>query len=144
MEKENLNENNPFGYFLSSAAWAIRSTYHTTLEASPGQLVFGRDMILPILFNADWSQISDKKRKRQVENNERENRKRVKHVYKVGDKCLLEKGPRVGKLDQEYSGPHEVLEVNTNGTIRIKRGSIRETVNIRRCVPYYERESSNA
>jgi transposase InsO family protein len=28
---ENLHEDNPFDYFLKSTAWAIRSTYHTTL-----------------------------------------------------------------------------------------------------------------
>ena len=26
------------------AAWAIRSTYHTVLKASPGAAIFGRDM----------------------------------------------------------------------------------------------------
>mgnify|MGYP000694934578 CR=1 FL=1 len=34
----------PFGCFLSATTWVIRSTYHTTLQATPGQLVFGRDM----------------------------------------------------------------------------------------------------
>ena len=41
--------------YLSSVAWAIRSTYHTTLDATPGQVVFGRDMILPIQHKADWA-----------------------------------------------------------------------------------------
>jgi transposase InsO family protein len=31
LEKEQLEEENPFEYFLQSTAWAIRSTYHTTL-----------------------------------------------------------------------------------------------------------------
>jgi transposase InsO family protein len=31
LEYENLEEDNPFDYFLQSTAWAIRSTYHTTL-----------------------------------------------------------------------------------------------------------------
>jgi hypothetical protein len=31
---ENLEEDNPFDYFLQSTAWAIRSTYHTTLQAT--------------------------------------------------------------------------------------------------------------
>jgi hypothetical protein len=44
----------PADHFLSSAAYAIRSTFHTTLKATPGQLVFGRDMVLPINFIADW------------------------------------------------------------------------------------------
>jgi hypothetical protein len=36
---------------------AIRSTYHTTLQATPCQLVFGRDMIHNIAFRANWDQI---------------------------------------------------------------------------------------
>ena len=47
----------PFMSFISAAAWAIRSTYHTTLQATPGQLVFSRDMLLSIPFRADWARI---------------------------------------------------------------------------------------
>jgi hypothetical protein len=32
--------------FLDNAAWAICSTYHTVLKASPGAAIFGRDMLL--------------------------------------------------------------------------------------------------
>ena len=31
--------------FLTNASWAIRSTYHTVLKASPGAAIFGRDML---------------------------------------------------------------------------------------------------
>ncbi len=31
--------------FLSDAAWAVRSTYHTVLKASPGAAIFGQDML---------------------------------------------------------------------------------------------------
>jgi hypothetical protein len=41
-----LPEYDPFGSFLSAAACAIKSTIHTTLQATPaGQLVLGRDML---------------------------------------------------------------------------------------------------
>jgi hypothetical protein len=39
--------------FLADVAWAIRSTYHTVLKASPGAAIFGRDMLFDILFIAD-------------------------------------------------------------------------------------------
>ena len=32
--------------FLTNAAWAIRSTYHTVLKDSPGAAIFGRDMVV--------------------------------------------------------------------------------------------------
>jgi hypothetical protein len=47
------------GVFLSDAAWAICSTYHTVLEASPGAAIFGRDMLLDIPFIADWQKIGE-------------------------------------------------------------------------------------
>jgi Integrase core domain len=57
LAKENLEEDNPFEYFLQSTAWAIRSNYHTTLQATPCQLVFGRDMIHNIAFKANRDRI---------------------------------------------------------------------------------------
>ncbi len=40
--------------FIDNAAWAIHSTYHTVLKASPGAAMFGQDMLFDILFVADW------------------------------------------------------------------------------------------
>jgi hypothetical protein len=53
---ENLKEQeaNPFENFLQSTAWAITSTYHTTLQAAPCQLMFTRHMIHNIAFRANW------------------------------------------------------------------------------------------
>jgi len=31
--------------FIDNAVWAICSTYHTVLKASPGAAIFGRDML---------------------------------------------------------------------------------------------------
>jgi hypothetical protein len=45
--------------FLSDAAWAIRSTYHTVLKASPGAAIFGQDMLFGISFIADWQKIGE-------------------------------------------------------------------------------------
>ncbi len=39
--------------FIDNAAWAIRSTYHTVLKASPGAAIFGRDMLFDIPFLCD-------------------------------------------------------------------------------------------
>jgi hypothetical protein len=45
--------------FLKHAAWAICSTYHTVLIASPGAAVFGRDMLFNMPFIANWNKIED-------------------------------------------------------------------------------------
>ena len=36
--------------FLTNAAWAVRSTYHMVLKASPGAAIFGREMLFGIPF----------------------------------------------------------------------------------------------
>jgi hypothetical protein len=45
--------------FLDNAAWAIRSTYHTVLKASPGAAIFRCNMLFDIPFIADWNKIGD-------------------------------------------------------------------------------------
>ena len=64
LEKRELNQKDPFKQFLTAIAYAICSTYHTTLQATPGQLVFGQDMILPIRLATDWAIIAKHKQER--------------------------------------------------------------------------------
>jgi hypothetical protein len=45
--------------FLSDVAWAICSTFHTVLKASPGEAIFRQDMLFDILFVADWKKIGE-------------------------------------------------------------------------------------
>jgi hypothetical protein len=52
--------------FLTDASWAIHSTYHTVLKASPGAAIFGRDMLFNIPFLADWNKIGDHRQIRQT------------------------------------------------------------------------------
>jgi transposase InsO family protein len=48
LENNYLDDNDPWKGILSATAFAVRSTFQTTLQNTPGQLVFGRDMILNI------------------------------------------------------------------------------------------------
>jgi transposase InsO family protein len=68
--------------FLSSTMFAIRATYHTTLQATPMQLAFGRDAILNIKFEANWDYIKQRKQDLIDYNNKRENKKRIPHTTK--------------------------------------------------------------
>jgi len=137
LEENYLDEDDPWGGILAATAYAVRSTYHTTLKATPGQLVFNRDMVFNIKHIANWKAISDRKQKVINYNNARENAKRLKYTYTVGEKVLLERHD-ANKFEKPYLGPYRVEEVFTNGTVRIKRGKIIETVNIRRILPYKE------
>jgi transposase InsO family protein len=138
LENQDLNDSDPWTSFLNSAAWALRSTYHTVLNATPGQLVFGRDMLLPIKYKVDWAQLVQRKRDQVEKDNKRENNTRLRHQYKVGDKVLLTKPGIVPKMSLPREGPYTVLEVYTNGTVRIQRGPVSTRVNIRRLRPFFD------
>jgi hypothetical protein len=63
--------------FLDNAAWAIRSTYHTVLKASPGTAIFGQDMLFNILFVADWHKIGEQRQSLTDCGNQQENAKQI-------------------------------------------------------------------
>ena len=44
----------PWGETLADVACAIRASYHCTIMATPGQAVFGRDMLFNLVSVIDW------------------------------------------------------------------------------------------
>jgi len=131
-----LDEENPWDGILAAVMFAMRATFHTTLKATPMQLVFGRDALLNISFEANWKLIKENKQRLIRRNNERENKKRTPYTYKVGQKVLVE-----NKMNQKfgrnpYNGPFIVKKVKTNGTLVVKMGSVLEIVNLRIVKPY--------
>ena len=60
--------------FLTNAAWAVCSTYHTELKASPGAAIFGRDMLFDIPFIADWNKIGEHRKRQTDRKTRRENK----------------------------------------------------------------------
>ena len=56
-----VDRDDPLPGILSAAAFAIISTTNRLKGYSPVQLIFGRDMILPIKHTVDWGLNSQKK-----------------------------------------------------------------------------------
>ena len=73
LENNYLDQDDPWKGILSTTAFAVRSTYHTTLKKTPGQLVFGRDTIFNIKHVANWVYIRQNKQKLINKNNKAEN-----------------------------------------------------------------------
>lgn len=138
----------PLEGIISAISFAIRSTWSTTMRATPGQLVFGRDMLLNIKHVVDWHYMQTRRQRIASENNARENARRVPHEYKVGDKVLKASGNPSNKkeisptLQRPFEGPYEITNVWNNGTVTIRRtvrgGAVFERINIRRIRPYHE------
>ena len=128
----------PWGEILSSIAWAVRASHHSTLDATPAQLVFGRDMLFNMQSLINWKEISLRKQQSVDRANRRENSKRVDYDYSVGDQVYIVKDKIHRKLDGPKTGPYPITNVYTNGTVRIQRGLINERLNIRRLEPHFD------
>ncbi len=71
--------------FLDNVAWAIYSTYHTVLKASPGAAIFRCDMLFDIPFAANWNQIGDYRQHQKHLQTARIHSTQLDYDYKVGD-----------------------------------------------------------
>jgi hypothetical protein len=125
--------------FFSDAAWAVCSTYHTVLKASPGAEIFGGDMLFDIPFIADWQKIGERRQKLTDLKNTRENKGRIEHDYKVGQKVLLRKEGILRNAESIWhKRPRLITTVHTNGTITVQCGNKLERMNIQRVKPFEE------
>ncbi len=87
---------------LDNAAWAICSTYHTVLKASPAAAIFGQDTLFDIPFVADWHKIGEYRQSLTDHSNQRKNTWCIDYDYKVRDKVLVEKEGILCKAESKY------------------------------------------
>ena len=125
---------------LATAMHACRCASSSSLGGnSPGALAFGRDMYLDIPLIADIMAIRNNRQLLIDRRLLRENAKRIKHDYAVGDQVW--KKMYLGfsdKLLPTYEGPFPIERVYTNGTVNIRTGpNVVERINIRRIRPRY-------
>ena len=66
---KSLDKVDPWGGILAATMFSVRETYHTTMRASPMQLVFGSDIILNIKHVTDWTHFKQLKQQRINSNN---------------------------------------------------------------------------
>jgi hypothetical protein len=123
--------------FLDNVAWAIRSTYHTVLKASPGAAIFGRNMLFDIPFMADWHKIGERRQSLTDRGNQRKNAKCIDYNYKVRDEELVINKGILRKAGSTYGKePLTITTVHGNGTITIQRRTKTEKLSIQRVEPF--------
>jgi ribosomal protein L21E len=143
LEIKGIDDIDPeFGWkgVLSAVRAAVRATVHTTTRATPSQLVFGRDAVLNCSFEANWQFIKERKQRLILQNNKKENAKRIPHVYNVGDRVMIDLDPQRKHGTPKYSGPHTITAVNDNNTVQLSKvayhgGAVYETWNTRNLEP---------
>ena len=122
---------------FASARYALRSSYNRALEATPGALVFNRDMVLPMPYLADLYALQLRRQLKVDQRLLRENRRRYYHDYQVGEQVLVRQDQIKRKLNPQGVGPFTITEVHSNGTVVIqRRPNVFERINIRRLKPY--------
>ncbi len=126
--------------FLDNVAWAICSTYHTVLKASPGAAIFWGHMLFNILFIANWNKIGDYRQCLTDLNTTCINSKQIDYDYKVCNKVLLTQEGILCKAESPYSKePWTIATVHMNGTIRIQRVTQLKRLNIWRGTPFVDK-----
>jgi NADH:ubiquinone oxidoreductase subunit len=118
--------------------FALRAIFHTTLKATPSQLVFGNDAILKAIFEADWNFIKNNKQRLINTNNSIENKKTIPYTYQIHEHVLCEGNPTSSKYGPAvWEGPYEIVKINDNGSVCIRKGILTDTVNLRIIKPYH-------
>ena len=97
-----------------------------------------RDMMVDVPLISNLIAIRNKRQQHVDESARRENAKRIKHVFKIGDKAnMITCDPT--KLEPRTHGPHEITQVFTNGTAKMSKDEVtEEIVNIRKLFPHKE------
>jgi hypothetical protein len=92
-----------------------------TLGATLRQLVYGRDMLFDLSFKSNWKDIKERKQHPIEDSNKREDEKRIRHTYKVGDLVSKDCNQLQPKLHRPQDGPYVIDKVYTNGTLKIRK-----------------------
>ena len=122
---------------LPNISFALRSTYSSRTESSPGAVAFHRDMLYDIKHFTNYEYLHQKKIKEIRENIEKENKHRKEYQFQPGQQVTIKLDKKIaGKMETLQLGPYELVAVRNNGTIIVNKGNYMETWNIRNVLPY--------
>lgn len=123
---------------ISACVHATQCVVNHTMQHSPGEIVYGRDMFMDIPVIADLKAIRERRQLLIDKNLRRQNRRRYEYHYRVGDYVHVKVyNPRKG--EDKLHGPYKIQETRTNGTVVVVRdeeGNVTKTYNTRKLEPY--------
>jgi hypothetical protein len=126
--------------FLDNTAWAICSTYHTVLKASPVAAIFGRDMLFDIPLIANWNKIGDCKQRQTNLNMARKNSKQVDYdlqSWKLGSVDTGRYPLQSRKPIQQKAMDYRNNSYKWNYQVSTQNTKL-ERLNIRRVTPFVD------
>ena len=130
-----VDKNYPWTGILAAAAFAIFSTTNRPKGYSPGQLIFGCDMIIQIKHRVDWELIRHQKQTQIIRDNARENKHIFEYDYKFGYKFMLTNHTAY-KYEMTYKVHFAIKHCFTNRTVILQYVVTQIQYNIRRIKLY--------
>ena len=88
---------------LATSYFVVQITYHWTKQKSPGQLVFGRAMILPIDHIVNWRYMLQRKQAQPEKGVIRVNSIRINYDFNIGYKIIVRRN-QVYKYKTAFQG----------------------------------------
>ena len=106
---------------IATCVHAHRSAVNSTLQCSPGSLVFGRDMFVDVPLIADLVAIRNQRQLIIDKNLIRHNRKRYDYHFRVGEWVMVvKKDWDKYKMKERLKGPYQIIKTRTNRTVRLR------------------------
>ena len=127
-----------WGGNLVSVMRTIRAYYHFTLGFTPGQAVFGRDLLFNLTSIIDWRVVTTSKQRQVNIDGVREKSRQVRHKYTIGNLFYVKNAVIYHQLNYNNRGLYIITEVFTNSTVWVYRGAINKRINIRQIVPHFD------
>ena len=110
---------NMIGNALATVVHASQCAVNHTMQTSPGEIMFNRDMMVNVPLIANLLAIGNRRQHLVDKNLRRINAKRINHSYNIGNwGKFVEYNPN--KLDCRTHGPYPIVRVFTNGTVRVQ------------------------
>ena len=95
--------------------------------------------MLSLAFEAEWDQVLLQKQTQINKYNYEENKSHLDCNHSVGNRALTtDPTSKKLKLERTTDGPFIVTRARDNGTIRIQKEAVDETLNIIRVLPFLE------
>ena len=89
LDKKVLDHIDPWGETLASIARAISAYYHRTIMATPGQAVFGKDILFNLASVLYWKVVTTSFQLQLDIDNVREKYRRFTHDYAIGNQVYV-------------------------------------------------------
>ena len=108
---------------VQACAYVTRTTVPSNIPYSPLQMAFGVDMLFCQKVAIDWEHIKQLRQQQAIENNNKENKIRLHHVYQVRDLVLIITPTlelhNQAKLLWPTEGSYEISRVYINRSVHL-------------------------